>query len=108
MNGSVPLTPARTGVLLDDRDDLVSHLLDDLVGVPVCEEARGAAASGHPVASRVVDDEQVDAASLFAHGRQARAGATSDDRLAPRDLRAEPFENACPGIVDAHAASPAP
>ena len=81
--------------LLHDREDLVGHLLDDLVGVPVREEPRGAAASGHPVAARVVDDQQVDAAGLFAHGREARAGAAADDRLAARDLLAESFQNAC-------------
>src|SRR4029450_6012390 len=74
----------------------------------VCEEPRGAAPSGHAVASRVVDDDQVDAAGLLADGRQARGGATADDRLPPRDLRADPFENTCRGIVDAHAVFPEP
>ena len=75
--------------LLHDRQHLVGHLLDDLIGVAVGEEARRAAAPGHAIAAGVVDDEQVDAAGLFALGRQARAGAAADDRLAARDLLAE-------------------
>ena len=72
--------------VLHDREDLVGHLLDDLVGVAVGEEARRAAAAGHAIAAGVVDDEEVDAARLFAHGGEARAGAAADDRLAARDL----------------------
>ncbi len=96
MNGSVPLTPASTGVLLDHRQDLVGHLLDDLVGVAVSEQAGGAAAAGHPVAARVVDDQQVDAPRLLADRREAGAGAAADDRLAAGDLLAEAVENRRP------------
>ena len=88
--------------LLHDREHLVGHLLDDLVGVAVREETRGAAAAGHPVAARVVDDQQVDAARLLAHGGEPGAGAAADDRLAARDLLAESLQNALPGIVHAH------
>ena len=58
--------------VLHDREHLVGHLLDDLVGVAVREETRRAAAAGHAVAARVVDDQQVDAAGLFAHRPRAR------------------------------------
>ena len=41
-NGSVPLTPASTGVRLHHRQHLARHLLDDLVGVAVGQQARRA------------------------------------------------------------------
>ncbi len=89
MNGSVPFTPASTGVCLHHRQHLVRHLADDLVGVAVGEQAGERAAPGHAVAARVVDDDQVDAAGLLALGRQAGAGAAADDRPARGDLGAE-------------------
>ena len=85
-----------------DREDLVGHLLDDLIGIPVREEARRTSPAGHAVAARVVDDEQIDAARLFALRGEARACAAADDRFAARDLLAESFQNALPGIVDGH------
>ena len=88
----MPQTPARTGVSLDDRQDLARHLDDDRVGVAVRHQAGEAAAARHPVAARVVDDDQVDPAGLGALGREARAGAPADDRPAVGDLRAEPLE----------------
>ena len=100
-----PVDAGEDRCLLDDREHLVGHLLDDLVGVPVREETRGASAAGHPVAPRVVDDQQVDAARLLAHGGEPGAGAAADDRLAARDLLAESLQNALPGIVHAHRAS---
>ena len=84
MNGSVPLTPASTGVCLHHRQHLVRHLADDLVGVAVGEQAGERAAPGHAVAARVVDDDQVDAAGLLALGRQAGAGAAADDAAGRR------------------------
>ncbi len=38
-NGSVPQTPARTGVRFDRREHLGGRLLDDLVGVAVGQQA---------------------------------------------------------------------
>ena len=80
-NGSVPQTPASTGVSLHDRQHLLRHVLDDRVGVAVGQQAGEAAAPGHPVAAGVVDDDQVDAAALGELGRDAGAGAGADDRL---------------------------
>ena len=88
-NGSVPFTPARTGVERDHREHFASHVLDDLVRVAVGEQSSGGAASGHAVAARVVDDDQVDAAGLLALGRQAGARAASDDGDAAFDHGAE-------------------
>ena len=68
--------------VLHHGQHLVRHLLDDLVGVAVGEQARGGAAPGHAVAAGIVDDDQVDAARLLALGRDAGAGAAADDRHA--------------------------
>ena len=82
-NGSVPQTPARTGVSLDDRQHLAGHVHDDRVGVAVGHQAGERAAAGHPVAARVVDDDQVGAAGLGELGRQPGAGACADDHRPP-------------------------
>src|SRR6267142_1244006 len=78
---------------LDHRQDLVSHLDHDLVGVAVGQEAGERAAPGHPIASRVVDDDEVDAAGLLALGGQAGAGAAADDRLAAAHHPAQPGQD---------------
>ena len=82
MNGSVPLTPASTGVRVATGQHLAAHLDHDLVGVAVGQEAGERAAAGHAVAAGIVDHDQVDAAGLLAAGREAGAGAAADDRLA--------------------------
>ena len=82
--------------VLDHRQHLARHLLDDLVGVAVGEQARRRAAPGHAVAAGIVDDDQVDAAGLLALRREAGAGAAADDR----DARAAPCRGTwrgCPG-----------
>ena len=71
-NGSVPHTPASTGVFCDDRQHLAGHVHDDLVGVAVGHHAAEAAAAGHAEAAGVVDDDQVDAAGLGALGATGR------------------------------------
>ncbi len=86
MKGSVPLTPASTGVCFTDRQHLERHLDDDLVGIAVGEQAGERAAPGHAIAARVVDDDQVDAAGFLAFGRKPRAGAAADDRLGRRAI----------------------
>jgi len=50
------------------------------------------AVAGHAEAARVVDDDKVDAAGFLALGANAGAGA-ADDRLARRDLAAEPLQD---------------
>ena len=79
-NGSVPQTPASTGVSLHDRQHLARHVDDDGVGVAVGHQPGEAAAAGHAEAARVVDDDQVDAAALGELGRDAGPGAGADDR----------------------------
>ena len=54
-------------------------------------------ASSHAVAARVVDDDEIDAAGLFAFGRQAGAGASADDGLAAGDHAAKLVENRLAG-----------
>ena len=51
-NGSVPQTPASTGVFCDDRQHLAGHVHDDLVGVAVGHHAAEAAAAGHAKPAR--------------------------------------------------------
>ena len=89
-NGSVPQTPASTGVVPDDRQHLARHVDDDRVGVAVRHQPRERAAAGHAVAARVVDDDQVDAAGLGALGREPGARAGADHRPAARDRRLQP------------------
>ena len=61
-NGSVPHTPARTGVLRDDRNHLAGHVEHDGVGVAVGHHAGERAAAGHAEPARVVNHQQIDAA----------------------------------------------
>ena len=89
MNGICAVDPGEHRRLFDHRQNLVGHLLDDLIRITVREKTRRAAAAGHPVPARVVDDEQVDAARFLADGGQSGPGTAADDRLATRDLRAE-------------------
>ena len=91
--GSVPLTPASTGVCFTTGSTSKRHLLDDLVGVAIGEQARRRAAPGHAVAAGIVDDDEVDAAGFLAFGREAGAGAAADDRLAACHHVAEFFED---------------
>ena len=80
------------GRLPHDGEHLAGHVDDDLVGVAVREQAGERAAAGHPVAARVVDDDQVDPAGLLAFRREAGARAAADQRPAGRDLGAEALE----------------
>ena len=98
-NGSVPQTPASTGVSARSAAPRRpsrprSRWRRRRAG------ARERAAPGHPVAARVVDDDQVGAARLGALGREAGAGAGADDRPARLDLGAQPGE----GLVAGHRA----
>ncbi|KGD18234.1 hypothetical protein DO70_4478 [Burkholderia pseudomallei] len=81
------------GRRFDDGQHLARHVDDDLVRVAVREQPRERAAPGHPVAARVVDHDEIDAARLFAFRGQARSRAAADDRLAARDGRAQFFED---------------
>ena len=63
-----------------DREHLARHLHHDRVRVAVGQQARERPPACHPVAARVVDDEEVGAAGLRALRRQPRAGAGADDR----------------------------
>ena len=78
--GSVPQTPASTGVLRDGQD-FAGHVHDDLVGVAVGHHAAQVAAARHAETAGVVNDDQVDAARLGAVGGDAGAGAAADDGL---------------------------
>ena len=91
-NGSVPQTPASTGVLLDDGQDFAGHVHDDLVGVAVGHHAGQAAAAGHAEAAGVVDDDQVDAAGLGALGRMPVPAPPPTIGSAGRDLGAETLQ----------------
>ena len=84
-NGSVPLTPASTGVLRDDRQHFAGHLHHDRIGVAIGHQPGERAAAGHAVAAGIVDHDQVDAAGFLAFGGQPGAGAAADDRLAAFD-----------------------
>ena len=86
-NGSVPHTPASTGVCVDDRNHLAGHVHHDGVGVAVGHHARERAAARHAKAAGVVDHQQVDAAGFRHLGADAGARAAADDRLAGGDLR---------------------
>ena len=79
--------------VLDDREHLVGHLHDDGIGVAVGEQPGQGTATGHAEASRVVDDEQVDAAGLGGLRRDTGTGASPDDRPALGDLTAETFQD---------------
>src|SRR5581483_2245677 len=75
-----------------DRQHLCRHLHHDGVGIAVSHEAGERAASGHAIAAGIVDDDKVHAAVLFAFGRQPRAGAAADDRLAAGDHVVKSFQ----------------
>jgi uncharacterized glyoxalase superfamily protein PhnB len=77
------------GTLLSDPEDRPW----DLVGIAVGEQPRRGASPGHPVAARIVDNDEIDAARLFGLGAQPCARATTDYRLAASDHLLESTEN---------------
>lgn len=58
-----------------NRQDLTRHVQDDCIGT----------ASRHPEPPGIVNDDQICAARLGALGREARARAGSDEKMAARD-----------------------
>src|SRR3982074_2437626 len=56
------------------------HLPNDFIGVAASPHARERTTADHAMAARIVDDDQVDSASLLAPRRQARPCAATDDR----------------------------
>ena len=91
-----PADAGEHGRVPHDRQHLGRHLDDDRVRVAVGHHARQRAAAGHPVAPRVVDDDQVAAARLGALRGEAGAGAGADDRPALGHLGAQPLERLLP------------
>ena len=84
-NGSVPQTPASTGVSLTIGQHLAGHLHDDGVGVAVGQQAGQRAAARHSVAAGVVDDDEVGSAGFGTLRREAGAGPGADDHAAGVD-----------------------
>src|SRR5260221_3141765 len=84
--------PGQNRRVADHRKHFAGHLDDDLVGVAVGHETGERAASRHPVAAGIVDDDKVDAAGLLTFGREPGSGATADDRLSAADHGAELLE----------------
>src|SRR5262245_37858287 len=82
---------------LHDGQDLAGHLQHDLVGVAVREQAGQGSAPRHPVAPRVVDHDEIDAAGVLALRGQAGAGPAADDRLAAADHLVEALEDLLAG-----------
>src|ERR687897_506253 len=75
--------------VVHDREHLAAHVHDDRVGVAVRQQPGQRAATRHPVAARVVDDDQIRPAGFGALGRQARSRAGPDDDAAAVERRAE-------------------
>jgi hypothetical protein len=75
--------------VFDHRQHLRRHVHHDGVGVTVGHEPGEAAASRHPEAARVVDDDQVDATALRELRGDAGAGTRTDDRPTLVDLLSE-------------------
>ena len=92
-NGSVPHTPARTGVWATTGRTSRAISTHDAVGVAIGHHAGERAAAGHAVAAGIVDHDQIGAAVFLAFGRNAGAGAGADDRLAARFHGAEAGED---------------
>ena len=104
----IPHLPHRVGAhhpgdhrhVLDDWQHLaLAHILDDLIGIAKGEHPGETAVAGHAVTTGVVDDDQVRAADLGKLGRDAGAGAGSDDWLALSDLGAQAFEYLFSGVA---------
>ncbi len=96
--------------LAHDRQDLAGHLHDDRVGVAVGHAAGQRAAAGHPVATRVVDDDEVGPAGLRALRREAGARPRAHDHAALVEGPAKPRQcllpvHARPPAFDAFAAA---
>jgi len=79
--------------VLHDGQHFVGHVHDDGVGVTVGQQPGEGAAARHAEATRVVDDEQVDAAGFSRFGGDAGSGAATDDGLARGHLGAEAVED---------------
>ena len=74
------------------RQHFLRHVLDDLVGIAIGEDAGERAAPRHAVAPRIIDDDEIDAAFFLALGGKASAGATADDRFLARNHAVEFFK----------------
>ena len=68
--------------VLHHRQHFARHLDHDLVGVAIGEQPGRRTAARHPVAARIVDHDEIDAAGFLALGGKACAGAAADDRHA--------------------------
>src|SRR5439155_4166112 len=79
--------------MLDDRQDLRGHLLYDLVRIAIWHETGQRTVSSHAESSRVVDHDQINAASLFAFGGNPGPGPATDDRLTAINLVPKTFQN---------------
>jgi hypothetical protein len=77
----------------DGRQHLVGHLFDDLIGIAIRHQAGQRAATGHPIPPGIVDDDQVNAAGLFALGRDAGPRPATDDDAAAGDLLTKPSQD---------------
>src|SRR6266851_760745 len=84
--------------VVNHRQDLSGHLHDDRVGVAVRQEAGERAASGHPVAPGVVNDDQVRSTRLRAFGGKSGARAGADEHPSRVDHGAQP----APGLFACH------
>ena len=89
------------GNLLDDGEDLI---LTDFhrggIGIPIAHHSGDGAVAHHPIATRIVNDEEIRPAALDKFCADPAPGAGSDDRLAAREGVAETVEDfrSCVGV----------
>src|SRR5690606_36746986 len=84
----------------DDGQHLaLAHVLDDLVGVAVGQQAGQAAVPRHAIAARVVDDDEVCPTGLGELRRDARARSRADDGAASFHFAVEAFQNLRPCVT---------
>ena len=74
-------------------EDLVGHLPDNRVCVAVWHQARQRTATGHAEPTGIVDNNQIDPASLLALRADAGPGPSTDNRQALSAFFSESFQN---------------
>ena len=90
-----PTDPGKHRRFADDGQDFLRHLHDDAVRIPVGHHPRKRPATRHPKPTRVVDDNEIDAAGLLTLGRQTRTRPAADNRCTGGNLFAKPAQNGC-------------
>jgi len=85
--------PGEDGSFVNGSEYLMGHFTHNLIGISVGHQTGQRAASSHPIAARIVDDDQIDSPGFFASSTDSGAGTAPKNWPAALDFGAEMVEN---------------